>query len=101
MRPTLVAMRPMVMLDVRVVNFSKTALDNLGVNWQTGIAGPAVGVVNDWATNSLYRLGDVTQGGVVADAFSRVEGWRGSRDPVSNPRSSNRTCGLPASGFPT
>ena len=73
-RPSLVAMRPMVMLDVRVVNFSKTALDNLGINWQTGIAGPAVGVVNDWATNSLYRLGDVTQGGVAADALNGPQG---------------------------
>ncbi len=73
-RPTLVAMRPMVMLDVRVVDFAKTALDNIGINWQTGIAGPAVGVVNDWATNGLYRLGDVTQGGVAADALNGPQG---------------------------
>lgn len=73
-RPTLVAMRPMVMLDVRIVNFAKTALDNLGINWQTGVAGPAVGVVSDWATNSLYRLGDVTQGGTAADTLNGPQG---------------------------
>src|SRR3954452_17974349 len=37
--------------------------------------------------------------------MGRVEDGRGSRAnwrcPVSHPRSSNRTCGSPASGFPT
>ena len=33
--------------------------------------------------------------------FSRVEDWRGSRGSGSSLRSSNRTCGFPASGSPT
>ena len=34
-------------------------------------------------------------------SMSRVEDWRGSRGSGSSLRSSNRTCGFPASGSPT
>jgi hypothetical protein len=36
-----------------------------------------------------------------AGRLSRVEDGRGGESPVSRPRSSNRTCRFPASGFPT
>ncbi|MDA8114782.1 MAG: pilus assembly protein N-terminal domain-containing protein, partial [Acidithiobacillus sp.] len=62
-RPDTVDMKRMVVLDVQVVNFSKNAMDNLGINWQTSVAGPAMGLVGDFVNNSLYRLGDVTGGG--------------------------------------
>ena len=39
--------------------------------------------------------------GVLGAIISRVESWRGELPPVSSPRSSNRTCGFPASGSPT
>ena len=62
-------MRRMVELDVQVVNFSKNALKNLGINWQQSIIGPSAGLVGDIANNGLYRLGDVTGGGVAGCAF--------------------------------
>ena len=73
-RPDTVAMKRMVVLDVQVVDFSKTALDNLGINWQTSIVGPAVGLVGDFVNNSLYRLGDVTQGGQAGNALNGPQG---------------------------
>jgi pilus assembly protein CpaC len=73
-RPDTVAMKRMVVLDVQVVDFSKNALDNLGINWQTSIVGPAVGLVGDFVNNSLYRLGDVTQGGQAGNALNGPQG---------------------------
>lgn len=73
-RPDTVAMKRMVVLDVQVVDFSKNALDNLGINWQTSIVGPAVGLVGDFVNNSLYRLGDVTQGGQAGNTLNGPQG---------------------------
>ena len=63
MRGDAVHMRRMVELDVQVVNFSKSALKNLGIQWQQSILGPSAGLVGDFHSNGLYRLGDVTGGG--------------------------------------
>lgn len=67
-------MRRMVELDVQVVNFSKNALKNLGINWQQSIIGPSAGLVGDIANNGLYRLGDVTGGGVAGNALNNAAG---------------------------
>lgn len=69
-----VHMRRMVELDVQVVNFSKSALKNLGINWQQSIIGPSAGLVGDIANNGLYRLGDVTGGGVAGNALNNTTG---------------------------
>lgn len=69
-----VGMRKMIYLDVQVVDFSKNALKNLGIQWQQGIAGPAVGLVGDVVHNSDYRLGDVTQGGVASNSLYGTQG---------------------------
>ncbi len=65
-----VHMRRMVELDVQVVNFSKNALRNLGINWQQSILGPSAGLVGDFHSNGLYRLGDVTGGGGAGNALN-------------------------------
>ncbi|MBS0417473.1 MAG: pilus assembly protein N-terminal domain-containing protein [Proteobacteria bacterium] len=49
-----VAQERMVYMDVRVVEVLKTAKRQLGINWQTGIPGPNVGV-NFNATHNLAR----------------------------------------------
>jgi pilus assembly protein CpaC len=69
-----VGMRRMVYLDVQVVDFKKNALHNLGIQWQQGIAGPAVGLVGDFVHNSTYRLGDVTQGGLQSNTLNGPAG---------------------------
>ncbi|MDA8377821.1 MAG: pilus assembly protein N-terminal domain-containing protein [Planctomycetia bacterium] len=55
-RPDSVRMKPMVVLDVQVVNFSKTALNNLGINWENAITGPAVGTLGSFVSNGLYNV---------------------------------------------
>ena len=62
-----VDMKRMIYLDVQVVDFKKSVLKNLGINWQQAIAGPALGVVGNAVTNPYYRIGDVTQGGQLSN----------------------------------
>ena len=55
-RPTRIHMKPMVVLDVQVVNFSKNALNKLGIDWENAITGPAVGTLGSFVSNGLYNL---------------------------------------------
>lgn len=73
-RPGTVDMQRMVYLDVQVVDFKKSALRNLGIDWQSAIAGPALGIVKDWRTNPYFRLGDLTQGGNASNSFQGAGG---------------------------
>ena len=58
-----VEMKRMVYLDVQVVDFKKSVLKNLGINWQQSMAGPVLGVVGSAIDNPYYHIGDLTQGG--------------------------------------
>jgi pilus assembly protein CpaC len=53
-----VDMKPMVMMQVRIMEFDKKAMSDLGIKWDSMIAGPGGGLVHDWVTNPLYRLTD-------------------------------------------
>lgn len=46
----------MVDIQVRIVEFSKTALDDLGVRWQTGGDGFNFGLFSDIASSGSYRI---------------------------------------------
>lgn len=50
-----VDMQPMVLMDVRVMEFNRNALRDLGIRWDGAIAGPAGGYIKDF-TNSRYRV---------------------------------------------
>ena len=45
----------MVYMEVHIVEVSKKALDNLGINWQTAINGPMLAVVGDIKGNNWFR----------------------------------------------
>jgi len=45
----------MIAMEVRFLEVKKSALENIGVNWQKSAAGPVFGVVGDFKTNSRYR----------------------------------------------
>ncbi|MCK9366888.1 MAG: pilus assembly protein N-terminal domain-containing protein [Metallibacterium scheffleri] len=62
-----VDMKRMVYLDVQVVDFKKSVLKNLGINWQQAMAGPALGVVGSAIDNPYYHIGDLTQGGQMSN----------------------------------
>lgn len=45
----------MIAMEVRFLEIKKSALENIGVNWQKSTAGPLFGVVGDMRTNSRFR----------------------------------------------
>lgn len=51
-----VEMQPVVLMRVRIMEFNKTALNQLGINWDSAVAGPGAGYAQDWTTNPFYRL---------------------------------------------
>lgn len=46
----------MVHVDVRIVEFRRGGLQELGIRWQDDINGPSAGVIADWATNDRFRV---------------------------------------------
>ncbi|RAO77439.1 type II and III secretion system protein family protein [Dyella jiangningensis] len=61
-----VDMKPMVMMQVRIMEFDKKAMSDLGIKWDSMIAGPGGGLVHDWVTNPFYRLTDPAFKGIDA-----------------------------------
>ncbi|MBB1088712.1 pilus assembly protein N-terminal domain-containing protein [Lysobacter sp. SG-8] len=53
--PDLVAMQPMVLMDVRIMEFKRDALRDLGIDWQDSIDGPAGGAIKDFSS-SFFRI---------------------------------------------
>lgn len=45
----------MIAMEVRFLEIKKSALENIGVNWQKATAGPIFGVVGDMRSNSRFR----------------------------------------------
>jgi len=45
----------MIAMEVRFLEVKKSALENIGLNWQKSTAGPVFGVVGDFKTNNVYR----------------------------------------------
>lgn len=64
-----VEMRRMIYLTVQVVDFRKSVLSRIGINWQQAAAGPVLGIVTNWVNNPYYRIGDPTQGGEDPNRF--------------------------------
>ena len=67
--PDTVDMQRMVYLNVQVVDFKKSALRHIGIDWQNALAGPVLGIVKDWRNNPYYRIGDISQGGNASNQF--------------------------------
>ena len=45
----------MVIMNIKITEFNKNYLENLGINWDTTIAGPAAALALDGAVNSTFR----------------------------------------------
>ncbi|MHB9022408.1 MAG: type II and III secretion system protein family protein [Halothiobacillus sp.] len=59
-----VQMKPMVMMRVRIMEFDKNAMKQIGIKWDSVIDGPGAGVAHDFVGNSLYRMTPRTFGGI-------------------------------------
>lgn len=60
-----VAMKKMVIVKVKIMEFKTNALKNLGINWTSSIDGPRIGVYGDIYSNSTAKVMD-------AGAFSAI-----------------------------
>jgi pilus assembly protein CpaC len=58
-----VEMRPTVLMQVRIMEFDKKAMTDIGIKWDTAIDGPTAGVAHEWATNPYFRVLPGTVGG--------------------------------------
>jgi len=45
----------MIAMEVRFLEVKKSALENIGINWQKSTAGPVFGIVGDFKSNNIYR----------------------------------------------
>lgn len=67
-----VQMKPMVMMKVRIMEFDKNALRQIGVKWDSVIDGPGGALAHDFAANSLYRMTPSGFGGVGASGSTAL-----------------------------
>lgn len=51
-----VGLRPMVLLDVQIMEFKRDALEEIGIRWDSVIDGPFGGLLRDFTTNPYYRV---------------------------------------------
>lgn len=51
-----VGMRPMVRMDVSIMEFNKDAVEDLGIRWDSTISGPGGGLIRDATTNGYFRV---------------------------------------------
>lgn len=54
--PDPVGMRPMVRMDVKIMEFDTNALEELGIEWDNVIQGPVAGLIKDFTTNDYFRV---------------------------------------------
>lgn len=59
-----VQMRPMVLMQVRIMEFDKKAMHDIGIKWDDAIDGPTAGLAREWATNPYFRVIPGTPSGV-------------------------------------
>lgn len=52
---TRVHMKTMVNMKVKIIEFRKSALGKLGIDWTKDIAGPTFGTIGDFVSSRLYR----------------------------------------------
>jgi pilus assembly protein CpaC len=50
-----VHLEDMIKMDVKIVEFRKSALRSLGINWQSQIQGPSLAMTRDWSSNPYFR----------------------------------------------
>ncbi len=64
--PRVVAL-PTINLNARIVEVRRSGLTEIGIDWADTLAGPEVGLISDWSTNSFFRP-------VLPDGFESTNG---------------------------
>ena len=72
---------PMIAMEVRFLEVKKNALENVGIQWQKSMAGPMVGLVGDFRTNSQFRP---TSDGLLTDGQPNISANFPGLDSAAN-----------------
>jgi len=51
-----VQMQPTIMMQVRIMEFDKKAMHDIGIKWDDAINGPSAGLAHEWQTNPYFRV---------------------------------------------
>lgn len=54
--------KPVIELEVQVVEFKSRHLQRLGIRWQQVLNGPSVGVISDWVGGNHFRVAAAVEG---------------------------------------
>ena len=76
----------MVLMNVKITEFSKNKLQNLGIDWDNPIAGPSAAFAYDGAANDVFRVPATTpafEGGLPLDVHSPM-GFFGIATEISS-----------------
>ncbi|GIU45237.1 secretory apparatus [Shewanella sairae] len=76
------AISPMVKMQVKIVEFNKSTLNNVGIKWDTAMAGPAYGAAKAFSANPIFSVASPGQfaetiGGAITDSIGVLDtrGW--------------------------
>lgn len=73
--PDLVGMKPTVLMDVRIMEFRRNALRDLGIQWDSVIDGPSAGAVKDFDTSFYRILPDGSPFEDLVDGLPPINSW--------------------------
>ncbi|MEC4728089.1 pilus assembly protein N-terminal domain-containing protein [Shewanella sp. D64] len=75
-------MSPMIKMQVKIVEFNKSTLNNVGIKWETAMSGPAYGAAKAFTSNPLFNVASPGQyaeaiGGAITDGIGVLDtrGW--------------------------
>ncbi len=64
-------MAPMIKMQVKIVEFNKSTLNNIGIKWDTTMAGPAYGAAKAFTANPIFSVTSSSQiSNSIADAVT-------------------------------
>src|SRR5690606_20949803 len=68
-------MKPTVLMDVRIMEFRRNALRDLGIQWQSTIDGPSGGAIRDFDTSFYRILPDGSPFEDLVDGMPPINSW--------------------------
>lgn len=66
--------RPVIELEVQVMEFKTRHLQSLGIRWQQVVNGPSLGVISDWAGGDRFRVTGELDGLISSEALPLSSG---------------------------
>ncbi|QSX40162.1 type II and III secretion system protein family protein [Shewanella cyperi] len=66
---------PMVKMEVKIVEFNKTTLNNIGIRWDASMSGPSFGMAKAFTSNPIFSVTSPGQySGAISEAISESIG---------------------------